>query len=340
MSKKNDFHIGGESVSPGETKDINLFIAKTYDFTDAHMPIKVIRGKEDGPKLFVCATIHGDEVNGIEIIKRLLKNKNLKKLKGTLIAAPIVNVFGFNNMTRYLPDRRDLNRCFPGSKKGSLASQVANLFVTEILNHCTHGIDLHTGSRHRTNLPQVRACLKDKITNQLAHEFNVSVILDAELIDGSLRKVAYDKKVPLIVFEGGEPLRYDEVTIRSGLNGVLAVMQALEMIPKETKKTKTIKSFTANGSYWERAPHSGVLIIKKKLGKVIKKNDILGIVSDPLGNYDINVLAKEEGIIIGHTQLPLVNRGDALFHVATFNKTNLVSESIERFDDKFDYEER
>lgn len=335
-----DIIIGGEKIKPGETKDVSLFVAKLYDFTDVFMPVKIIRGREDGPRLFVCATIHGDEVNGIEIIKRLLRNKRLKKIKGTLIAVPIVNVFGFNNMSRYLPDRRDLNRCFPGSKKGSLASRLANLFVTEILNTCTHGIDLHTGSLHRTNLPQVRVCLKDEATNCLAHAFDVPVILNADLIDGSLRKIAYRKKIPLIVFEGGEPLRYDEVAIRCGVGGVLAVMRALGMIPIESKKSNPIKSFIANGSYWERASHSGILIIKKRLGSVIKPDDLLGIVSDPLGNNSIEIRAKSEGIIIGHTQIPLVNGGDALFHVATFSRIKHVSKSIEQFDDKFDYEER
>lgn len=340
MIKGKNLIIGGHKIRPGETKDVNLFISKLYDFTDTFMPVKVIRGIEDGPRLFVCATVHGDEVNGIEIIKRLMNHKRLKDIKGTLVAVPIVNVFGFNNMIRYLPDRRDLNRCFPGSKKGSLGARLAHLFVTEILNKCTHGIDLHTGSRHRTNLPQVRACLNDSETSRLSHQFDVPVILNAQLINGSLRKVAYRKKIPLIVFEGGEPLRYDEIAIRVGLSGVLSVMQALGMIPAEAKKSKSIKSFTANDSYWERAPHSGILIIKKKLGSLIDKNDLLGVISDPLGNDNIEIHAQGKGIIIGHTQLPLVNRGDAMFHVATFDRAKQVHRSIQQFDDKFDYEER
>ncbi|MCA9408349.1 MAG: succinylglutamate desuccinylase/aspartoacylase family protein, partial [Candidatus Omnitrophica bacterium] len=200
--------------------------------------------------------------------------------------------------------------------------------------------DLHTGSRHRTNLPQIRACLKDQRTNHLAHQFGVPVILDADLIEGSLRKVAYKKKIPMIVFEGGESLRYDEITIRSGLSGILSVMQSLGMIGEEAKKSKFIKSIVANRSYWERAPHSGILILKKKLGSVVNPNEILGIISDPLGNDNIEVRAKEKGVIIGHTQLPLVNKGDALFHVATFDTTKSVYKVIENFDDKFDYEER
>jgi uncharacterized protein len=216
--------IGNEKIGLGETKEIKLFIAKNYDFSDAYMPVKIIRGEKDGPRLFVCAALHGDEVNGVEIIKRLLYSKRLRKLTGTLIVVPIVNVFGFNSMSRYLPDRRDLNRCFPGNQNGSLSSRLAYLFHKNILSNSTHGIDLHTGSRHRTNLPQIRACLKDPRTDFLAHQFDVPVILDANIIDGSLRKAAFKKKIPMLVFEGGESLRYDEVTIRSGLSGVLSVM--------------------------------------------------------------------------------------------------------------------
>jgi len=332
--------IGKTEVPPGETREINLFVGKQFDFTELYMPVKVIRGKVDGPRLFVCAAVHGDEVNGVEIIKRLLAHKALSALKGTLICVPIVNVFGFNSLSRYLPDRRDLNRSFPGSTTGSLASRLAHLFVTEIVEKCTHGIDLHTGSRYRTNLPQIRACLKVKGTRRLAHEFDVPVILDADAIDGTLRQVAYEKRMPLLVFEGGEPLRYNEVAIRSGLAGVLSVMKSLGMTRNKGKRHRKVKSFTAKGSYWVRAPHGGIVIIKKKLGSIIKKNDLLGIVSDPLGNDNIEVRAKKKGIIICHTHLPLVNRGDAIIHVATFERTKPLIKSMEQFDDRFEDDEK
>ncbi|MBZ0165548.1 MAG: succinylglutamate desuccinylase/aspartoacylase family protein [Candidatus Omnitrophica bacterium] len=331
--------IGGQSIGPGETKDINIFVAKQYDFTEISMPVKVIRGREDGPRLFVCAAIHGDEVIGVEIIKRLINNKALKKLRGTLIAAPIVNVFGFNNLTRYLPDRRDLNRCFPGSPGGSLAARLANLFLTEIVDNSTHGIDIHTGSRHRTNLPQVRAGLQDPQTAQLAREFHVPVILDADVIQGSLRQVVSERKIPLLVFEGGEALRYDEVVIRSGLSGILAVMNRLEMITLQ-KRGKNVEPIVAKGRYWVRAVHSGILIIKKRLGSIVKEGDLLGVISDPLGNNNFEIRVDKPGLIIGYSQLPLVNRGDAIFHIATFERHKMLEKSLEDFDDKFDYEER
>jgi predicted deacylase len=229
-------------------------------------------------------------------------------------------VFGFNNLSRYLPDRRDLNRCFPGSLQGSLASRLAHLFVKEILEKCTHGIDLHTGSRHRINLPQVRASFKVKGTKRLAHEFDVPVILDADVIEGSLRQVAFERKMPFLAFEGGEPLRYNEVTIRSGVAGVLSVMRALGMIKDTSKKVRKVRSFVAKGSFWVRASHGGILIVKKKLGSIIKKNDLLGIISDPLGNDNTEIRARKKGVIICQNLLPMVNRGDAIFNVATFER--------------------
>lgn len=340
MAVRSDLRIGNVKMGPGESREVDLLIGKQYDFTEIHMPVKVIRGKKDGPRLFVSAAVHGDEVNGVEIIKRLLQLKALNSINGTLLCVPIVNVFGFNSLDRYLPDRRDLNRCFPGSSNGSLASRLAHLFVKEIVNNCTHGIDLHTGSRHRKNLPQIRACLTVKGTKRLAHEFDVPVILDADIINGSLRQVAFERKMPYLVFEGGEPLRYDEIAIRSGLAGIVSVMRALGMITGRSRRTRKVRSFIAKGSYWVRAPHGGILIIKRRLGSIIKKNELLGVVSDPLGNDNIEVRAKKKGIIICHAQLPLVNRGDAIFNVATFERTRPLVKTMEQFDDRFDYEER
>lgn len=226
------FKIGGQNILPGERKQIQIKIAALYDYTDLNMPIEVIRGKEDGPTLFISAAIHGDEINGVEIAKRLLQKKELVKIKGILIIIPVVNVFGFNHKSRYLPDRRDLNRSFPGSPKGSLAGRLANIFMKEIVSKCTHGIDLHTGAIHRSNLPQVRAFLDDKKTAELAHAFGVPVILHSRLKDGSLREAARKKRVKTLLFEGGEALRFEEEVIRSGLRGCLSVMREIGMLSK------------------------------------------------------------------------------------------------------------
>ncbi|HSG06703.1 MAG TPA: succinylglutamate desuccinylase/aspartoacylase family protein, partial [Nitrospiria bacterium] len=209
-----DFTLGGCTLKRGERKRVTLEIARLYDFTETGIPIEVIHGRRPGPVLFICGAIHGDEINGVEIIKRLLGHKSLKKIRGTLIAVPIVNVFGFNTKSRYLPDRRDLNRSFPGSKDGSLASQLAHTFMQEVVSKSTHGIDLHTGAVPRSNLPQVRAFLKDPETERLARAFRVPVIINSNFRDGSLREAARERGIPMLLYEGGEALRFNEPVIR------------------------------------------------------------------------------------------------------------------------------
>ncbi len=338
------FEIAGCVVKPGERKRIDIKVAKLYDFTDMGIPVEVIRGKKEGPTLFVSAAIHGDEINGTEIIKRLLMHKGLNKIRGTLIAVPIVNVFGFNSKSRYLPDRRDLNRCFPGSKNGSLAARLAESFMREIVLKCTHGIDLHTAAIHRTNLPQIRACLDDKKTKQLAHAFNVPVILNSALRDGSLRESARFHGIPILLFEGGEALRHNENVIRAGLRGVLSVMREIEMLPQLKYKSKyATDCFVASSSNWVRAPHSGVISHRLVVGCHIKKDDLLGVISDPFGHHEIQVRSPCDGILIGMIMMPLVTRGDAVFHIATFKDSKDVKESMDEhhelsgyFDASFD----
>jgi predicted deacylase len=215
--------IGGVKIKRGERVKIQLDYAALYDYTKLTIPVEVIRGKEKGPVLFISAAIHGDELNGIEIIRTLSKKKFLKRLKGTLILVPIVNVFGFHNQSRYLPDRRDLNRSFPGSKSGSLASRLAYIFMKEIVSKCTHGIDLHTGAIHRTNLPQIRACLDDLKTKELAEGFGAPVVINSNLRDGSLREAARRKKVSMLLFEGGEdpvPEYFSEYALNNILSDI------------------------------------------------------------------------------------------------------------------------
>ena len=328
--------IGGIAIPPNTRKQIEIPVAQLFDYTEMTIPVEVIRGNEPGPVLFISAAIHGDEINGTEIIRRLLaRRKLLSSIKGTLILVPVVNVFGFNRNIRYLPDRRDLNRCFPGSPNGSLASQIADVFMNEIVNQCTHGIDLHTGGGHRVNLPQIRAYLDDPETNQLAHNFGVPVVINSSLRDGSLRQAAADQGLPLLLFEGGEALRYDEKVTRSGLQGIISVMGAIGMVDEATARLKKRSSevFVARSSYWERAPHSGSLRVRKYLGKRVKHKELLGVISDVFGRGRVEVRAGKTGIIIGMTRLPLVNNGDALFHIATFEDAAAVEEKVEWFDE-------
>lgn len=331
--------FGDVEVKPGETRVINLTVARLYDFTEMKIPIKVIRSREEGPILFISAAIHGDEINGVEVVRRLLNQKSLRHIKGTLIAVPIVNVFGFNTRSRYLPDRRDLNRCFPGSANGSLAARLAYIFMKEIVEKCTHGIDLHTGAIHRKNLPQVRAELDDAETNRLAHAFGVPVVLKSSLRDGSLRQAAADLKIPILLYEGGEALRFDENVIQVGVRGVMSVMKAIGMLPASSSlpqyPQKKQESFVACNSYWVRAPQSGVLKKIKKLGSMVKEGDVLATISGPFGEHRQEVKVPHEGLIIGSSMLPLVNRGDAVYHVASFDDYDAVRETVEMYGEDF-----
>jgi predicted deacylase len=276
--------------------------------------INVVRGKRPGPTLFVCAAIHGDEINGVEIIRRLLMSRMLDKLRGTLIAIPIVNVYGFVNQTRELPDGRDLNRSFPGSASGSLAARIAETFMSEIVDNSTHGIDLHTGARHRSNFPQIRANLLDPETLAMTNAFGAPIAINARIRDGSLRQAAAEKGVPVLLYESCEALRFDEIYIRAGVKGILNVMRHIGMLRKSRGKTKS--PMISEKTAWVRAPDSGVLRVLVSLGEMVEEGQVIGIIADPLGTQEVAVVADQAGIVIGRTNLPLAYEGDALFHIA------------------------
>ncbi|MAQ71049.1 MAG: succinylglutamate desuccinylase [Alphaproteobacteria bacterium] len=314
MTKK--LVIGDVHIANNERKRIYLKASKLYDFTEINIPVEVIRGDEEGPVLFVSAAIHGDEINGVEIIRRLLGREELNNLKGTLIAVPIVNVYGFNSNSRYLPDRRDLNRSFPGSSRGSQASQLANTFMTEIVKKCTHGIDLHTAAVKRSNYPHIRANLKDSETEKMAQAFNSPIILNTPLPHGSLREAAKKIGIPIILFEGGEALTFNEEVIKPGVEGVLSVMASIGMMEKDRQSIPVNKVPTSHSSHWMRAPHSGILLKKVELGERVKRGQLLGVISDPFGRDLHNIKARKAGIIVGAATMPLLNKGEAIFHVA------------------------
>jgi predicted deacylase len=323
--------INGVDVGPGERTTIDLPVARLYTHTPLTMPVHVVRGRKPGPQLFVSAAIHGDEINGVEIVRRLLKLPLLRQLRGALVAIPIVNVYGFIQHSRYLPDRRDLNRSFPGSEKGSLTARIANLFMREIVSHCTHGIDIHTGALHRANLPQIRARLDEPETERLSRAFGVPVLLNSDLRDGSLREAAAALGVPVLLYEAGEALRFDEVSVRAGVRGIVAVMRALSMLPAAGGSHRSVEPVLARSSAWVRAPASGVLRTSVPLGARVRKADLLGVIADPFGEREISVGSPGEGIVIGRVNLPLVNEGDALFHIAYFDRPGRAAVTVETF---------
>ncbi|RCV89687.1 succinylglutamate desuccinylase/aspartoacylase family protein [Billgrantia montanilacus] len=326
------FELAGVKVMPGNRIQIDVPVARLYTHAPLHIPVEVVHGRQQGPVLLVCGGIHGDEINGVEIVRRLLRSKQIQGLRGTLVAVPIVNVFGFMQHTRYLPDRRDLNRCFPGSESGSLGGRVAALFREQIVDHATHIIDLHTGAIHRTNLPQIRAQLSPgSETERMANAFGAPVILNAELREGSLRHYAQNRGIPVLTYEAGEALRFDEWAITPGVRGVLRVMRRLGMLTGEHRRRLPPAAELANGSSWARAPIDGILRPKVRLGARVAKGEVLGKVADPFGNAEEAVTSMADGIVIGMSRLPLANEGEALFHIARFDEIEEAESAVEGF---------
>lgn len=308
------FTIGDNVVGPGERRRCQLRVARLPTDTWLSLPIEVVNGAFNGAPLWLTAAVHGDEVNGVEIISRVLNQIDVHTLRGALVAVPIVNVFGFINQERYLPDRRDLNRSFPGSAKGSLAARLAHLLTSEVVMHCKYGIDLHTGSNHRTNLPQIRADLDDADTLALASAFSPSVMVHSNTRDGSLRKTAADRGNKVLLFEGGEALRFSPDAIREGVAGVLRVMQYLGMID-DAPAMPDRETVLVRKSQWLRARRAGILHLEAKPGDHVEARQDLGAIQDTFGRRVATVRARRAGVVIGTTLNPLVTQGDALVHV-------------------------
>lgn len=339
--KTKDLEIGGKKIEIGERTRIEIPVASLFDYTNISIPIEIIRGKKEGPTMFVSATIHGDEIIGAEIVKRLLARKELKNIRGTLIAIPIVNPFGYNNNIRYLPDRRDLNRCFPGSPNGSLAARIAHTFITEVVKKCDFGVDIHSGAVHRFNFPQVRLEMRDDQEIRLAKAFGAPVIINSPLRPGTLRQAAHDHDVKTILYEAGEALRFDDHAINVGVHGILNVMREIKMLKSDEDMDYYANVMVAKSSYWIRAPQSGSLRTVKKLGAFVQPGELLGVISDPYGARSIPVTANSGGIIIGAVTMPLVNRGNALFHIATLEDLKFAEEMADSaivFDKDIDIE--
>lgn len=326
---QNPFDIGGQSILPGTQDTVLIPISRLADHTDMMLKAMVVHGKKPGPVMFVSGAIHGDEIIGVEIIRRIAQLKTLSKIKGTLILIPVVNSYGFLGMSRYLPDRRDLNRVFPGVAQGSPASQLAYTFMQEIVRKCDFGIDLHSGAIHRENLPQIRANLDAPIVKDMAMAFGASVMLNSNLRDGSLREAAQSVGCQMLLYEAGEALRFNETAVRIGVKGVMGVMRTVGMLPKTKPSRRKVVPVQPSSSHWVRAPISGLMRAAHGLGDVVQKGAVIASIAGPLGEMEEDVLAKHAGVIIGRTNLPIVNRGDALFHVARVDDLEDAESTIE-----------
>ncbi|MCH8546949.1 MAG: succinylglutamate desuccinylase/aspartoacylase family protein [Cryomorphaceae bacterium] len=307
--------IDGRNILPGETRFIEIDVARLPSGTLIHMPIHVFRSKNPGPCVLFSGGLHGDEVNGVEIVRRIIDSSWINNLQcGTIIALPIINVHGFNQFSRDVPDGKDVNRSFPGSADGSLAAIVADLLTTKILPHVDFGIDFHTGGASRTNYPQTRFAPKDERAAEIANDFAAPYTLHSGLISGSLRSTASDLGVPIVVYEGGESLRFDPFAIKEGVKGVKRVLHKQGMI--QVKPPKVKKQLLLKKSVWVRADASGLFVPERVSGKKVTEGQIIGKIDNPYNQFSQHVVSPKDGYIIGHNNMPLVHRGDALFHIA------------------------
>ena len=308
------FRIGGLEVAPGSRDNTDIPVARFVTGEWLNLPVEVVHGEEPGPVVWMSGAIHGDELDGVEIIRHVLKELRPTRMRGTVIGVPVVNVFGFAAESRYLPDRRDLNRSFPGKEDGSMASRLAHLFMTEIVARADFGLDFHCGSDDRINLPQVRANLEDPETKRIARAFAPPVLIHGKAPDGSLRKVAAGQGIPTLVYEGGESGRFTRSAIRRGVDGSLRVLAAVGMIQSAPEADDEPVEATSLG--WVRAPRSGICRIDVELGDRVRKREKLGYVTELMGRDPEPFRSSSSGIVIGKRVNPLVHQGEALVHLA------------------------
>jgi predicted deacylase len=309
-----ELSINGVRVRPGQSVNIEIPIAKLPSHTLIDLPIFIRRAQEEGPVVLISGGIHGDEINGIVTARRLLEemDQGWSLLRGTLIIIPLMNIYGFLSTSRTFPDGRDLNRSFPGSKKGSLASRIAFIINEEIIPQIDYGIDFHTGGRMLSNHPQVRVDFKDKVGLDLAKSFGTHFIVNSKHIEKSFRKTAFKARKHILVYEGGESMRVDDFAIEEGVQGTKRLLHSLGML---SNSTKAIESTILKESNWVRAKASGIFNSSVKLGESVKKGQIMAEISDPYGQVKIDVKSPTNGHVIGINNLPVINVGDALIHI-------------------------
>ncbi len=308
-----EFSINGTQISPGEDADIKLSIGRIPSGTQINLHVHVYRAKKPGPTLLVMGGVHGDEINGIEIVRRAMVRDYFKNLKaGSVIAIPLLNIYGFIHFSRDTPDGKDVNRNFPGSTSGSLSSRVARTLTKKILPLVDVGIDYHTGGGSRYNYPQIRYSIGDARAKELAQTFAAPFLIENKPVAKSLRKVALGQNKPILIYEGGESLRFDGIAIQKGLEGLKRVMAHLGMI-KEKHPSVSSKLFTK--TTWLRASSAGIFEWFKQSGNYVGLGEKIGVINDPYGHQVHYVIARKEGYIIGHNNAPVVHSGDALFHI-------------------------
>lgn len=308
-----DFRINTQTVSPGECKQIVLNSYELHTKSKIEIPVFVFRSHHEGPTLLLSAGMHGEETNGIEIIRRIITRDELKQLNcGSVIAIPVINCVSFLFGSRDLPDGRDLNRCFPGNKNGSFGSRIAYDLMKHIVPLIDFGVDFHTGGARISNWPQIRCVFGFPENISLAEKFSPPLIIDSSYRDGTFRKEASKKGKPILVYEGGESMRLDYTAINEGVNGCLRLMKSYGMVDLDIPNNPAVKIVKDT---WIRANASGLFHMNATNGAYVEKNDLLGVICNPFGEVEYKILSTVDGYIVGINNQPVVNQGDALIHV-------------------------
>lgn len=308
------FTINKHKIEPGQQKEIQLNIARLPTYTNIDLPVHVYRAEKEGPVLLLTGGLHGDEINGIEIIRRMIYKNMLMPEKGSVIAIPLVNVYGFIQNVRGMPDGKDINRSFPGIKGGSLARLLAYTLMNEIIPKIDYGIDFHTGGAARANYPQIRCTIGKKEVVDLAKAFAPPFIINSSLIEKSFRKAANRKDKHILVYETGESTRFDEFGIKQAIEGTSRLMKYLGMKKEAPPANHTTETFEK--TTWVRAKYAGLFQSKIELGDKVSKRQVLGHITDPYGNERFKSVCPQDGRVIGLNFAPVVHKGDALMHLA------------------------
>lgn len=321
--KSQPFKIGNVIINPGERITLALPTPELYTFAPIYVPLHVIHGKKAGPTLLVCGSMHGDEINGVAIVQKFLKLRLLDNICGTLIVVPTINVYGMMTQSRNLPDRRDLDGSFPGSKTGSFAARLASFLTEEIFNKITHCIDLHSGESHILKFPQVKTSMKNLQAKELAQAFNAPVMLDTESNQGLLWMLSHQTNpVPTIIYEAGEGLRTDSQGIKMGVQGIVRVMRSIHMLSSSAKAGKNFTSMQLNSQQWVRAASSGLCEIFYKIGSFVSKGACLAKILDPFGTTQKEeMFAPFNGIVIAVNNLPILNEGEPILQLAEIQES-------------------
>lgn len=306
--------INNTEILPGETKPVTVNVARLPSHSNIDITITVSRAEKPGPVLLLMGGLHGDEINGIEIVRRIIDLDYHIPESGTIICMPIINIYGFIHFSRSVPDGKDVNRSFPGNKNGSLAARVAYYLMQDIVPQIDYGVDFHTGGDDRTNYPQIRCVFKDATNRKLAAAFNAPFTLDAPYRPKSLRQSAARLGKKILVYEGGEAGRFDEFAIQQGLEGTLRLMNHLQMASRKLPQVRHTNRLITN-SAWIRAKVSGMLQSKVVYGQYVKKNQVVGEITDPFGEFKVKLKSPVAGYVIGLQNNPILHQGDAVMHV-------------------------